>query len=902
LRYEWLAVGVIIVLIAVGLCVVLYRDFRVIRAQETDRLQVQARVIDDNLGRQLEGANSALAWVHRRLATHGPAAVSSEELKLLTDAMPGVRTMTVLDAAGTVLAASREGLVGRSLSDRSYFDAARQHPEPALLLVSPPFSSPLGDSVIVVSRTVTDARGAFAGVVNASLDPDYFTIVLRSVLYAPDMRTMLLHRDGKVFIDVSAGSPAQGPTPAEPRALLRRLQEAGTPDGLLTRWPATGDGKNVLVAVRTIGRSGVPIEAALMTVVSRDAAAVYQPVMERAGRSALLLAVIAAALVTGVSRNHRRRRTERRMADEAAEQRRAGTERLELALRGADLGMWEIDETTGTVTASPRERAMLGFEPDDDVRSLRWRELLHPDDEASVAAALKKHVRGETEAFECEHRIRHRDGRWVWVFSRAVVAERDPAGVPLRMVGTHLDITASKQAAVDLARTMELLRASEEQLRDVTDNLPALVSTLDRDERFCFANRAYREWLGIPPEALVGRTLREVFGEPVHDAIRHHVTAALNGNTVRYERQMTTVDGLRHVHVTLVPRYGGDGSVQGMHGLIQDLTARHRAEQERARSEERLTLAIEGSGLALFDWDIAGGRIYHSAQAAAMRGAPAVEATCAPAEWRSFVHPDDLAPMLARIKDTLSAATPLYHAEFRIRKSSGHWLWVRARGRVVERDVNRRALRLAGTYADISERKASESRLRQLAETDLLTGLPNRAQFLEGLQAAMRRATPEQGAALLFLDIDHFKTINDTLGHEAGDQLLKLFAQRMRDSVRQSDMVARLAGDEFTIILEGLRDAGQAAGVAGKLVEVLRSPIALAGRFYEITASIGVALCEPGDADDAALLRRADQALYEAKRRGRNGFSCEASAPARRQEAPGLDDAHAALREMPTAA
>jgi diguanylate cyclase (GGDEF)-like protein len=200
---------------------------------------------------------------------------------------------------------------------------------------------------------------------------------------------------------------------------------------------------------------------------------------------------------------------------------------------------------------------------------------------------------------------------------------------------------------------------------------------------------------------------------------------------------------------------------------------------------------------------------------------------------------------------------------------------VRARGRVVERDGAGRALRLAGTYADINDTRIAQDRLRYRAEYDALTDLPNRAAFVERLQLAMRRAARGSTMALLFLDIDHFKTINDTLGHEAGDQLLKVFATRMLDCVRQADTVARLAGDEFTVILEGLRGAHDAKVIAGKLVEALRAPIALAGKLFVITTSVGIAMWSEGESDDAELLRRADSALYEAKRRGRNGFFCE---------------------------
>jgi diguanylate cyclase (GGDEF)-like protein len=257
-----------------------------------------------------------------------------------------------------------------------------------------------------------------------------------------------------------------------------------------------------------------------------------------------------------------------------------------------------------------------------------------------------------------------------------------------------------------------------------------------------------------------------------------------------------------------------------------------------------------------------------------MCGDEAVERTAPAAELQASVHPDDLEGMLARMTAALKGEASLYEAEFRLRRRAGDWLWVRARGRVVERDAQGRALRLAGTYADISGRRATEARLRQLAEFDALTGLPNRTLFQERLLLAMQRAAHGRQMALMFLDVDHFKSINDTLGHEAGDSVLKTFARRMQGTVRHSDTVARLGGDEFTVILEGLRDGADASQVAGGLVEALREPIQLEGRGVVVTASIGMTLCVAGETDEADLLRRADCALYEAKRRGRNGYFC----------------------------
>ena len=291
------------------------------------------------------------------------------------------------------------------------------------------------------------------------------------------------------------------------------------------------------------------------------------------------------------------------------------------------------------------------------------------------------------------------------------------------------------------------------------------------------------------------------------------------------------------------------------------------------RSEERLSMALDGSEQALFDWDIAANRIYYSAKASELRGGPAAEAEIAPEEMRAFVHPDDLAGFLAGLDAAVRGKADGYQAEFRVRGAGGAWVWLRSRGRVVERDAEGRALRLVGTDADITRSKATEDELRQRAEFDDLTGLPNRALFNDRIAGALARAeragTP---VALLFVDIDHFKLVNDTRGHAVGDELLKIAASRLSETVRASDTVARLAGDEFTVILEGLASLAEAQAVAAKLVEALRAPMRIGDVPVGVSASIGVAMLEPGEHDATPLLRRADEALYEAKRRGRDRY------------------------------
>jgi diguanylate cyclase (GGDEF)-like protein/PAS domain S-box-containing protein len=876
---EWLALAALLLVVAAFLGWTLYRDHTSTEAVEGDRLQVQARVIDENLIRQLEGAYKALGGISDESKSLAPARVDSSltrELKLLTDAMPGISAMLVLNADGTIVASSREGLLGKNFRQREYFEAPRKGADPDKLYVSPPFVTTLNNYIVVVSRALTDHNGQFVGVVTATLDPDYFNVVLKSVLYAPDMRTTLIHDDGQIFLNVPVNGAALGTDLTAQDSFFSRHQRAHAVSTLaIGKSRTTGDER--MIALRTIDRADLHIDRPMVASAGRTLEAIYAPWRARAWQLGALFSVLAIGSSIALWLNHRRRRAFGLIAEAVVRERQVGAERVELALRGANLGLWDLHVPSDSFVVNARERSLLGFTPDEALSGAgAWRELIHPDDRTRVAASILPHLQGHAATYACELRMLHRDGHYVWLSNHAMIVERDASGAPLRIVGTHLDITERKRTEERLQTSAALLRESEEELRLLTDNMPALVSRLDLEQRFRFVNRAYGDWLQIDSSSLIGKSLVEVYGQKAYDSFSTQIDSALAGRKVAYEREMQTQGGTRRVAFTLVPQTGQDGNVKGFYALAIDITARHEAEQQQARSEERLSFALEGSSLALFDWDIVSGMMYHSAQAAAMRGDSAIASMTAATDLQSHVHPEDLEGMLTQLAQAVTGRSPLYHAEFRLRRNTGDWLWVRARGRVVQRDAAGRALRLAGTYADINDRKIAEGKLRRRAEFDSLTGLPNRAVFQERLQDAMMRAASGKPMALLFLDIDHFKTINDTLGHDAGDQLLKIYAGRMQAIVRQSDTVARLAGDEFTIILEAVRDLGDAKAIAAKLVEALRAPIDLAGRQLEVTASIGLALCTGGDTDDVGLLRRADQALYEAKRRGRNGYSCDA--------------------------
>ena len=243
--------------------------------------------------------------------------------------------------------------------------------------------------------------------------------------------------------------------------------------------------------------------------------------------------------------------------------------------------------------------------------------------------------------------------------------------------------------------------------------------------------------------------------------------------------------------------------------------------------------------------------------------------------------------MRARVREAFAGRTPIYEVEFRVRHQTAAGSGCAAAAGWSSATPRGRALRLVGTDADITRQKAAEQQLRQRAEFDALTGLPNRGLFNDRLESAIERARRSgKTMALLFLDIDHFKGVNDSRGHGAGDALLRIVAERLLATVRGVDTVARLAGDEFTVILEGLTEPADAEVVAMKMVEALRPPMRIGDDLVSVSTSVGLAVLADADVDAASLLARADEALYEAKRAGRDRYVKSPATRLRRSRAP----------------
>ena len=302
----------------------------------------------------------------------------------------------------------------------------------------------------------------------------------------------------------------------------------------------------------------------------------------------------------------------------------------------------------------------------------------------------------------------------------------------------------------------------------------------------------------------------------------------------------------------------------------QEITERKKIEASLRESEERYALAVRGANDGLWDWNLKTGQVYYSPRWKAMLGVDEEEVSSGSDEWFSRIHPDDFQRVKLDISSHYQGLTHHFESEHRMKHKNGSYRWMLSRGIAVW-DTNGVAQRLVGSLTDIDDRKTAEQKLLHDAFHDTLTDLPNRSLFLDRLKQAVERTKrrPSLIFAVLYLDLDRFKDVNDSLGHMIGDQLLIKIGEMLGDGLRSTDTVARLGGDEFVILLDDISDIRDATRVANRIQEKLQSPFNLLDHEVFITASIGIVLSATGYENAEDVLRDADIAMYRAKAQGK---------------------------------
>jgi diguanylate cyclase (GGDEF)-like protein/PAS domain S-box-containing protein len=307
--------------------------------------------------------------------------------------------------------------------------------------------------------------------------------------------------------------------------------------------------------------------------------------------------------------------------------------------------------------------------------------------------------------------------------------------------------------------------------------------------------------------------------------------------------------------------------------LRAEIDERRRAEADLRLSEERYALAAQSANDGLWDWDLRSGQFYTSPRWRALLGLTDQEFGGTINEWFDRVHPDDRVALQIRVGTHLQDPKQPLEMEHRILHHDGTYHWMLVRATAVGDEAGQPA-RMVGSHSDVTDRKTAELQLLHMSRHDTLTGLPNRAYFMDHLDAVVRKSRALTGFrfAVLFVDLDRFKSVNDSLGHAIGDSLLREVARRLTTVVRPGDMVSRLGGDEFTILVEDVINEAGAVAVAERVLAALREPVRVEGFEIRTGASIGIAFNSVTYTGPGDILRDADTAMYRAKSEGRGSY------------------------------
>lgn len=372
---------------------------------------------------------------------------------------------------------------------------------------------------------------------------------------------------------------------------------------------------------------------------------------------------------------------------------------------------------------------------------------------------------------------------------------------------------------------------------------------------------------------LLDRPASQAVGEPV---VTLWPELATLGDEVRrdgpFQRQFQRVlnGGPEHYEARTSPLIDPRGRPLGKVIVVRNITEQKQAEAALRASEERYALAARGANDGLWDWDLVEDRMYLSPRWKAMLGYQDQDVGSTPQAWLDLIHPDDRPRVEAELEAHIQGHREHFESEHRVLHSDGSYRWMLCRGLVVRGDDGS-PHRMAGSQTNITEQRAFEDQLKHDALHDSLTGLPNRVLLSDRLEQALERARrePTFAFALLFLDLDRFKVINDSLGHLEGDNVLTEVGERLRSTVRSVDTVARLGGDEFVLLLEGIHSPSDATRAAERVQSALVSPIQVGSQEFFTSASIGIALSSEEYDRPEDVIRDADIALYRAKANGR---------------------------------
>lgn len=572
---------------------------------------------------------------------------------------------------------------------------------------------------------------------------------------------------------------------------------------------------------------------------------------------------------------------------------------LNAIFKDAAIGMMIVDLDQRPVDANPALQQMLQYSSS-ELRNMTFNEFTYKDDIEKGLSLFNDLKKGINDHYQLVKRYVRKDGQLL--YGRVTVSLLcNPQGKPEHALSLIEDITERKLAQEELQKTHLELRKTHENLEKmvrerttaltaanknliqqidqrkqaekeldksqdrfslVMQNTPIIIFALDKEGYFTYIEGKGLDLIGFEPENLVGKTMFELFSP--NQGFHGTVSRAMKGESISCTVELNGY----YFEIWCAPSRKKNNQIDGIVGVLADISERIHAQQKIKASERDLSTILNNMQDTFYRTDSSGKLSMVSPSVKSLLGFSAEEVLGRDmAEF--YVEPTGREQFVTALKQNNGYLTG-YEAPLRRKDGTIVWVSTNAHWRL---DESGKLLGVEGITRDITKSKRTEQRLYYLANYDALTELPNRTLFRDRLKHAITLARRNSTkVALFFLDIDHFKNVNDSLGHNAGDQLLQSMAKRISSCAREGDTVARMGGDEFTVTLEGIHEPADAEHVAAKIIEAMSQPFQLEGHDINVSPSVGIALYPDDGQDIDELIKNADLAMYQAKEQGRNNY------------------------------
>ncbi len=507
---------------------------------------------------------------------------------------------------------------------------------------------------------------------------------------------------------------------------------------------------------------------------------------------------------------------------------------------------------------NPPMEYITGYSKEELLSMKLWK-IIHPDYREMVKDFARRRLLGEDVPSKYEIKILTKDGRerWANIYARKVSYNEKSI-----VLGLAFDIT-------DLKRAEEALRESEEKFRVIFENAGVGITLVDREGRLIDCNSHFRNFVGYTKEELIGKHWRiYTHPEDVERNLDIFEKMIEEKKVFVFEKRFKRKDGrILWGRVTISPVFDSNGRFLFQIGITEDITKEKKAIEALKKSESKYRSLVEKMSEGIYilynnRFEFVNNRFIE------MFGYTREELRRV--DFRKLIAPESL-PLIEERARKLKRGEPVPEKyEFVALDKHGRKVYVEVSVTYVP---YKEGIATQGIVRDITEKKAYEKKLRYMATHDILTGLPNRSYFMEFLKAAIE-SSKRYGhmVCIMMLDLDGFKEVNDKFGHDVGDRALVRAAERLRRSVRRSDILSRMGGDEFLVLVPILKRVENAETIGKKIVNSFREPLRVNGELYYITVSVGASIFPQDGTDAIELIKKADMAMYKVKGSGKDGF------------------------------